>query len=220
MITEKFAERLKKLRNDSNLSLEELAHSLGVTAQSLSLYERAKRTINIDLLYQISKYFNVSADYLLGLTDVPSLDTDVQGVCKYTGLSEKAINEIREYNSYQFKGTKGNPISYPTEDGDALNFFLENPYIWDIISQLTKLKKESEKDFCFKSKITVKNMFDGSPKINELLQQNEELINEKRKIYEKCDVIILRIYRFVKFIIDEFDKRNHGKNCEDEDFII
>ena len=98
MTTEIFAKRLKELRAQNGLSLEQMAEKLNVTAQSLSLYERAKRTINIDLLCDISKQFNVSADYLVGLSDVPSLDTNIQAVCDYTGLSEKAVKNITLIN--------------------------------------------------------------------------------------------------------------------------
>ena len=56
------AERLIELRESNNLTQQELADKLGITRQSLSLYERAERTINIDVLMEISRCFNVSTD--------------------------------------------------------------------------------------------------------------------------------------------------------------
>lgn len=92
--TEVFAERFKQLRTDKGLSLQKIAQDLDVTAQSLSLYEKGQRTINIDLLKRIAEYFGVSSDYLIGLSDVAATNTELKAACDYTGLSEKAVTEI------------------------------------------------------------------------------------------------------------------------------
>lgn len=92
-----FAKRLSKLREEKGISQQVLADALGVTRQSLSVYEKAERTINTELLVRIANYFKVSADYLLGLSDVATLDADIQVVGKYTGLSETAIGVISSF---------------------------------------------------------------------------------------------------------------------------
>lgn len=92
--TEIFAKRLKELRLCKDLSLKKLASDLGVTAQSLSLYETGQRAINIDLLKRIAEYFSVSSDYLLGLSDAATNDADLKAVCDYTGLSEDAVRAL------------------------------------------------------------------------------------------------------------------------------
>lgn len=89
-----FAERLRQLRLRRSESLHTTAEALGVTAQSLSLYEKGQRTINIDLLKKIAEYFGVSADYLIGLSDTAAIDTDMKAVCEYTGLTEESIENI------------------------------------------------------------------------------------------------------------------------------
>lgn len=96
MSQSEFAQRLKCLRIQRCLSLNQLAKDIGVTAQSLSLYENSKRTINIDLLNDIAKYFNVSADYLIGLSDTQSLDTDMQAVCDYIGIDDVGVGIVKD----------------------------------------------------------------------------------------------------------------------------
>ena len=73
---EYFAHRLQSLRMEKNISLSELAKELNTTAQSLSLYERAERTANIDLLCKVANYYNVSTDYLMGLSNKKNTDED------------------------------------------------------------------------------------------------------------------------------------------------
>lgn len=97
---EEFSKRLIWLREQKGLTQQQLADNLQITRQSLSLYEKAERTINIELLAKIADFFNVSTDYLMGRTDVTSMNEDIQVACKVTGLSEKAINEIITFCSF------------------------------------------------------------------------------------------------------------------------
>lgn len=92
-----FGKRLFEIRESRGESQQELADSIGITRQSLSRYELGERTANIDLLKKIAEHYSVSADYLLGLTDNATVDTNLQAVCEYTGLSDKAILTIKEY---------------------------------------------------------------------------------------------------------------------------
>lgn len=99
-LKEVFAERLIGLREDWKITQQELADELGITRQSLSLFEKGERTINIELLVKIAKYFEVTVDYLLGQTNAATTETTTREVCDYTGLSEKAVNILRAYNVY------------------------------------------------------------------------------------------------------------------------
>lgn len=65
----KFAERLKELRLEHNLTTIQLAKELGVGDSSISRWEKGLRVPSIDNLYNIAVYFGVSADYLIGLED-------------------------------------------------------------------------------------------------------------------------------------------------------
>ena len=65
----KFAERLKELREEYNLSLKQLANEIGVSDIAISRWENKLRIPNIEYLISLAKYFKVSTDYLLGLED-------------------------------------------------------------------------------------------------------------------------------------------------------
>jgi HTH-type transcriptional regulator, competence development regulator len=63
--------RLKKLRKHKGISGVEIAERLGVTPQHYYRYERGEQRLNEDTIEQLARIFNVSADYILGLTDEP-----------------------------------------------------------------------------------------------------------------------------------------------------
>ncbi|WP_418223529.1 helix-turn-helix domain-containing protein [Clostridium isatidis] len=65
-----FAERLKELRKEKQLTIEQLAKDLGSAKSTISRYENNKREPKKDFLEMLSNYFNVSVDYLLGKTDI------------------------------------------------------------------------------------------------------------------------------------------------------
>ena len=62
-------ERLQDVRKEAGLGQKEIAAALGITQQQYSLYETGKRTIPADILKDICKILNVSADYILGLPE-------------------------------------------------------------------------------------------------------------------------------------------------------
>ena len=62
--------RIKSLREKRGLIQELLASELGITQQMLSKYERDSSIIKVDVLKKLAGYFNVTTDYLLGLSDV------------------------------------------------------------------------------------------------------------------------------------------------------
>ncbi len=63
-------ERIKEIRKEKNITQEQLAKQLGVKQQHYSVYETGKVELKTSQLITICKYLNISADYLLGLTQI------------------------------------------------------------------------------------------------------------------------------------------------------
>jgi len=61
-----FGRRIKKLRIDSGLSMQDLADKVGVTKSSINMWENSNSVPKDNILITLSKIFNVSIDYLLG----------------------------------------------------------------------------------------------------------------------------------------------------------
>ena len=64
-----YAERMRNLRQDNDLSQKKVADMLGVAQTTYSQYELEKRPMPIDYLIALCKFYNVSADYMLGLSN-------------------------------------------------------------------------------------------------------------------------------------------------------
>ena len=70
--TEKIGRRITGLREREDMTLEELAAKIGVNATTLGRIEKGQtQKIGSDVLAALAREFNVSADFLLGLTDIP-----------------------------------------------------------------------------------------------------------------------------------------------------
>lgn len=61
-----------ELREQNNLSQKTVADLLGVTRTQVSDIENGKSGTNLDRFYQLCEFYQVSADYLLGITDDPA----------------------------------------------------------------------------------------------------------------------------------------------------
>ena len=83
--------RIKQLREKRGLIQEILAAELGITQQLLSKYERDITLIKVDILKKIAIYFNVTTDYLLGISDVKR---DLQGQMKMNETLDEYDQEM------------------------------------------------------------------------------------------------------------------------------
>lgn len=92
-----FASRIKELRGTK--TLQEVANEIGITRVALGYYEKGERKPDIEILHRIATYYQVSCDYLLGLSDVKTPDISIKEICQKTGLSEHVIQKLYFYNS-------------------------------------------------------------------------------------------------------------------------
>mgnify|MGYP000401744544 FL=1 len=61
--------RIKDLREDHDKFQKDIAQLLGISQQYYSEYEKGNRTIPINHLITLAKYYNTSIDYIVGLSD-------------------------------------------------------------------------------------------------------------------------------------------------------
>ena len=103
----KFNIRLKQLRLDHKLTQRDLADILGIKPTAISNYESQRNEPSFEKLIMLSEYFEVSCDYLLGLTDsyLPVggeiLDKDIVDIFDiYQQLDNESVEELKKYIAY------------------------------------------------------------------------------------------------------------------------
>lgn len=133
------SQRIKDLRKERGLSQEKLyeqlqASGIKISLNSLKYYETTEKHhtkfdqvngMNIKFLYDLAEFFGVSTDYLLGLTETPTRNEDVQKACTTTGLSEKAVLSLQSMSKTLDK---------------ELDFIIESPQFKEMARILYKAK--------------------------------------------------------------------------------
>ncbi len=88
--------RIKQLRENRGLIQEILATELGITQQLLSKYERDVTLIKVDILKKIALYFNVTTDYLLGISDAKR---DLKGQMRMSETLDEYYDLVETYKN-------------------------------------------------------------------------------------------------------------------------
>ena len=114
--------RIKQLRQKRGVIQEILAAELGITQQMLSKYERDISLIKVDILKKIAAYFNVTTDYLLGVSDVKR---DIKGQMKVNETLDAYYDLVEVY-----------------KDLDPY----DQEMIWSIIQTVKKISDKRKKD--------------------------------------------------------------------------
>lgn len=189
-----FKKRLIELRGER--SRHSVAKDLFLKDQTLEKYEKGDTLPNIEKAAEIAQYFGVSTDYLLGLSDVQSPDTDIQAICKYTGLSEKALNSIllfkkcqtldKEYDNKRHSERFPN-YEYTDTISLIISDFYYNP---DIIFSLTGALNYDCKELEFHENDDELNV---NEKFKQLYPNAYEWAKDKMVLYSKHDN-----YNFIK----------------------
>ncbi|CAM3115104.1 helix-turn-helix domain-containing protein [Lactococcus hircilactis] len=66
---EYFGDKLRTLRLEKKMTQQDLAARMGLVSASISSYEKSRKYPSVEILIQLCQIFDVSADYLLGLSD-------------------------------------------------------------------------------------------------------------------------------------------------------
>lgn len=106
--------RLKELRLEAGLTQKELALAINTSQQNIGFYELGKRNPKKEILDNLSDFFNVSTNYLLGKTDIKnSSEIDEEKL-------DRAIDESLGFN--------GKPATEQERENmkEALRIYLES----------------------------------------------------------------------------------------------
>ncbi len=99
-----FAERFAQLRGDRTQG--EFASILGLSRPTVGFYENGNRLPDAYTLRHIAVTCDVSADWLLGISDERTINGDIAQASRYTGLSANSIRKIHELSESSYPHSK------------------------------------------------------------------------------------------------------------------
>lgn len=99
-----FAERFAQLRGDRTQG--EFASILGLSRPTVGFYENGNRLPDAYMLRHIAVTCDVSADWLLGISDERTINGDIAQASRYTGLSANSIRKIHELSESPYPHSK------------------------------------------------------------------------------------------------------------------
>ncbi len=88
-----FGERIKKLRTDRNMTMDVMATKLGISKSRINMWENNGVVPRDDVLLRVSKYFDVSTDYLLGNDDMEGKEPEGSTTLHFLQRNLKGLNE-------------------------------------------------------------------------------------------------------------------------------
>ena len=91
-------ERLRRLIDETGLARQAIADEMGCDVSTVTKHYNGTRNLTIDFIAMYARYFNVSSDYLLGLSEVRTVSPDTAMICRVTGLDDKAVRTLGEIN--------------------------------------------------------------------------------------------------------------------------
>jgi transcriptional regulator with XRE-family HTH domain len=90
------ANRIRELRKERNMSLRDLAVELNMSFSNIATIERGESQLREDTTKLFADYFNVSSDYLLGLSDNRNNAQITKNPTNLDGVEIEILNEVKE----------------------------------------------------------------------------------------------------------------------------
>lgn len=159
-----FSERLNSLMKERGITQTILSDAVGITKQSISMYANAHRVPDIEIFKKMCDFFNVSADYFLGITDQITSDIDDKKIHEITGLSCEAIDILDYYNTHEGFHNSSAII-------ETINLLIENELPPKLINSLYEISE----------KMLLRDSLNSIEEIEEL----EAVIREKKRAFDQ-----------------------------------
>ena len=132
-----FQERFRKLVDERG-GVSEMSRITGISRPTINFWYNGQRTPDAENLITLSDKLGVSINWMLGKSDVPSLDSDFSTACNYFGLSETAAKNLR-----YIKENGGTNLKYINLLLSVRGFHYALDYIGKAVAMYEKRKKEA-----------------------------------------------------------------------------
>ena len=116
--------RLRELMDGREAKTEELANAVGIGSSGVRQWYTGYARPDIEKIPAICKFYNVSADWLMGISETQAVDIEVRDICEKTGLSASAVLNLMQYGNDQ--NPDGVPASHASSVAAERLWFINN----------------------------------------------------------------------------------------------
>ncbi len=88
--------KIKEIRLSRHMTQREIGEIVGVAQQNFSRYEQDITVIPIDILIKLSEFFNVTTDYLLGVSDIKR---NIEGQMRVNRIMDECYEFLEVYKT-------------------------------------------------------------------------------------------------------------------------
>jgi len=214
-------DRLKKLMKDKNVKayklsskLEELGY-LTISPNTITNYmEERTPPKNIEYVKTLADYFNVSTDYLLGISNTPTNNIDIKNFCNEYGFTEETLKKIKTLN-------KNSLISF----NDFINGTHITPYLFEEIYCYSANKNISKNLILFSNLFNYGKILDKYYKekdykeLKAIFNYFDKFLIEANKYnttFLKAEYALFKRYIFIEDFESFLDKNNSNNIADIE----
>jgi transcriptional regulator with XRE-family HTH domain len=195
-----FALRFNEMLKDSEITQEELRDMTGLSDGSISNYRNGLTEPTITSLYRIAECLNVSADYLIGLSQMGPRNSDAQAAAKYIGLNERSLRFLHVFGESEGKLLEILDFMLAPGDDDSLA---------EVIT-LLRYFRDYYRSFC-------NHKFGGRTPIGrEILKISQDdswlaVLAQEYKVSQKANAMLERVKKQIVEMVEEEEERKWGK---------
>lgn len=173
--------KIKDLRKEHNITQTELANVLGISDRAVGYYEAGEREPDYRTLSKIASYFNVSIDYLLGMSETRNIMTKLEYYRTTAGLSQLELAEKLGMSQQRISAYE---LGKRQPDLDTLKLFSD--FFGITSDELLGMEQNNEEENAL-NKIFI-------DKISKLLEENNFT---QRELAQKINVTEVTISRYL-----------------------
>lgn len=188
-------------------TVKEVATITGVTGSLIDDLESnagKPRDVGYSKIVKLAKHYGVTTDYLLGLSETPSVDEDIQVVCKVTGLSEKTINALNGADRGEL---------------DFISFLIENHISSDISAKAYGCAIDKSSIMVLDKQYHTVGM--DKDDVRKMIRESDDVrkaFNEVKHLQERVDTRLWRCHKILESAVESFidhileREENNGKH--------
>ncbi len=234
--TKAFQTRLEDLMSETKKTLRDIENDTGISRAALNNYANDKAEIGINNLVKLARYFNVSADYLIGLSEAKTNDKELKDICDYVGLSDEAIEQLRQHCTQAFydsafippKGLSREDYLPVIESNKcAINKFISSDAFLNVIRRFKDIQHINDA-----IKLTFAIYFGDYEYFSKLYHfEGNDCIEDFQDFYEdfeayisiepndKIDLYVFQLQKQMQYYVDELSYLKYFKDVKNQRYL-